>query len=51
MHAPGSPVSVQLHARALPGNVVTHFKIYNAKLLFEECLNNAKGLVSKISVK
>ena len=44
-YAPGPSVSVNLHARALPGNVVTHFKIDNAKLQLEEFVNNAKGLV------
>ena len=46
-YAPGPSVSVELHARALPGNVVTHFKIDNAKLQLEEFLNNAKRLIGK----
>ena len=45
-YAPG-PVKAELYARALPGNVVTHFKIDNAKLKLEEFVNSAKRLVNE----
>lgn len=44
-YAPAPPVEVELHAHALPGSVVTHFKIDNAKLKLEEFMKSAKRLV------
>lgn len=46
-HAPATILNVELHARALPGNVVTHFKIDNVKLQLEEFVYKAKGLVNQ----
>ena len=44
-YAPAPTVNVTLHAHALPGKVVTHFKIDNTQLTFNDFVNNAKRLV------
>src|SRR5204863_3527460 len=44
-YAPGPSLNVELHARALPGSVVTHFKIDNAKFKLAQFILKAKRLV------
>jgi hypothetical protein len=46
-YAPGPSLNVELHARALPGSVVTHFKIANAQLQLAHFLSKAKRLVTE----